>query len=217
MIKYILFFVLFLIPNISYGAVLQSNEGSSVDTENFGVGHSKGQSFIHGTTFDLESIEIWGGLGDSPATTIEIRIYEGDGFGGTLLCNETGVDVTGWPNWSGADWQDVTIGCAGLIGGDTYTFGIYPEDGSSGDGVRWATSDQAYTDGQEYYDGSARSSRDTMFRINGTEDGGGGGGGGTTTQATTTLIINPTQDYFNGLLLFLLNMWFMVYLFKKRS
>jgi len=67
MIKYLLFFVVLLIPNISHAALLESNEGTSVDTENFGSTHYKGQSFIHsGSDFDITSIEIWGGLGNSP-------------------------------------------------------------------------------------------------------------------------------------------------------
>jgi len=214
MIKYLLFFVL-LIPNIAFGATLQNNEGTSVDTENFGTGHYKGQSFEHNVDFDITDIEIWGGLGDSAASTIEIRIYEGEGFGGTLLCSETGVDVSGWPNWSGADWQSIAISCAGLLSGQRYSFGIYPEDGSSSDAIRWATSDTAYADGQEYYDGTGRSSRDTMFRINGSEAG-GGGGSGTTTVSSTTLVVNPSQDYFNAILLFYLTLFLMLYLFRKR-
>jgi len=202
-------------PSTSHAAVLQSNEGASADTENFGSGHYKGQSFIHGADFELTDIEIWGGLGDSPATSIEIRVYDGEGFGGTLLCSETGVDVSGWPNWSSADWQTISIPCAGLLNGNTYTFGVYPEDGSGSDAIRWATSDTSYTDGVEYYDGSARSTRDTMFRILGTE-GGGGGGSGTTTVSSTTLVVNPSQDYFNAILLFYLTLFLMLYLFRKR-
>jgi len=217
MIKYLLFFVVLLIPNISHAALLESNEGTTVDTENFGTGHYKGQSFIHsGSDFDVTSIEIWGGLGNSPASTIEVRVYDGDGFGGTLLCSDTGIDVSGWPNWSSADWQVITFSCAGLLDGVDYTFGIYPEDGSASDAIRWGTSDTSYGAGQEYYDGTARPSRDAMFRINGTETGGGGGGGGTTTVSSTTLVVNPSQDYFNAILLFYLTLFLMLYLFRKR-
>jgi len=214
MIKYLLFFVL-LVPNIAFGATLEVNEGTSADTENFGVGSYKGQSFQHSSDYDVSDIEIWGGLGNDPGTTIEVRIYDGEGFGGTMLCNETGVDVSGWPNWSSADWQTISIPCAGLLNGSQYTFGIYPEDGGSSDAIRWATSDTSYSDGVEYYNGSARSTRDTMFRILGTEAG-GGGGGGTTTVSSTTLVVNPSQDYFNAILLFYLTLFLMLYLFRKR-
>mgnify|MGYP000924543082 CR=1 FL=1 len=215
MIK-VLFFLLAFVPSIAFGAVLENNEGTSIDTENYGAGSNKGQSFIHsGADYDIESVEIWGGLGDSPASTIEVRVYEGEGLGGTLLCNDTGIDVTGWPNWSSADWQVISIACSGLLDGDVYTMAIYPEDGGGSDAIRWATNDTSYSNGQEYYNGTGRPSRDTMFRINGTEAVGGGG----TTTATSTLqvVVNASQDYFNAILLFYLTMFGMLYLFRKRT
>jgi len=186
-------------PSTSHGAVLESNEGTSVDTENYGTsGGSKGQSFQHNVDFDIDSIEIWGGLGNSPASSVTLNVYDGLGNGGTVLCSASAVDVTGWPNWSVADWQVITLsGCTGLLSGTDYTFEVIADDGSGSDAIRWATSDATYADGTEYYNGSARTSRDAMFRINGTETGGGGGGGGgTTTVSSTTLVVNPSQDYF---------------------
>jgi len=214
MIKYLIA-IIFLIPSVSFGATLELNEGASIDTENFGVGANKGQSFTHSVDYDIENIEIWGGLGNSAGTTIGVNIYEGAGSGGTIVCSVTGVDVTGWPSWSSADWQTIAISCPDLTGGDIYTFEIIAEDGSSSDAIRWATSDQSYAGGQEYFAGSARSSRDTMFRILGTEIGGGGGETGTTTTATTTIVVNPSQDYFNAILLFYLCAFFMLHLLRR--
>ena len=198
-------------PAYASAAVLQSNEGTSIDTENFGTsGGSKGQSFEHTADFDIDSIEIWGGLGNSPATLANIRVFEGAGIGGTEICTETNVDVSSWPNWSSADWQVITLSsCTGLLLGEEYTFQLEAVDGSSSDALRWATSDSGYAYGTEYFAGSSRGTRDTMFRINGTETGGGGGGGGaSTTEATTTTLainaLNVTFLTFFGLLAFLI-------------
>jgi len=46
---------------------------------------------------------------------------------------------------------------------------------------------------------------------------GGGGGGGATTTASTTTVDNPTQDLFNGILLFFLSAGFIIFIFKKRT
>jgi len=211
--------VLFFLPTIAFGAVLESNEGTSADTENYGTGHSKGQSFVHTTDFDITSIEVWGGIGGGGGTEIELTIYEGEGIGGTELCQETNIDVSGWPSWTSADWQDITISCTGLLTDEVYTFNIVPLDGGSSDAIRWATSNATYVDGVEYYDGSARSSRDTMFRVNGTETGGGGGGGGaSTTEATTTTLainaLNVTLLTFFGLFAFLIGVIIPLWIWK---
>lgn len=209
-------------PAYASAAVLQSNEGTSVDTENFGTsGGFKGQSFEHSTDFDITSIEIWGGVGNSPATLANIRVYDGDGTGGTEVCTETNIDVSGWPNWSSADWQELTLSsCTGLLESNTYTFVLEAVDGSSSDALRWATSDTSYSLGVEYFNNSARSSRDAMFRVNGTETGGGGGGTSTptTTDATSTVLaintISVTLLTFFGLLAFIIGVIIPLWLWK---
>jgi len=196
-------------PARAEAATLQSNEGSSIDMENFGTSASKGQSFEHDTDFDIESIEFWGGLGNSPASTVDIEIYDGEAYGGSVLCTETAFDVSGLPNYSSPAWNVLDITCAGLTANTRYTIKVTPTDGSSSDGLRWATSDTTYPVGIEYYGTSGRSGRDTMFRVNGTEVGGGGGSSTpTTTEATSTTLaingLNVTLLTFFGLLAFLI-------------
>lgn len=202
--------------NVAHGAVIEENLGSSIDTENFGTSAGKGQSFEHNADFDLESIEIWGGLGDSPASALTLTIYEGEGTGGTSICTESAYDITSWPNWSSADWQEITISCVGLSANTRYTFEVTADDGDSGDAIRWATSDTSYPNGQEYFGGSGRGTRDTMFIVNGTEVNSGGGGGTTTATSTEMVIFDPSQTWFNAILLFYLTSGFMVYLLRRR-
>lgn len=210
--------ILFASVASAEAAVLQSNEGTTVDTENFGVGHNKGQSFEHNTDFDIESIDIWGGLGNTPASSVTLTVFESDYT--TSVCSDT-IDVSGWPNWSSADWQTMTISCSGLLANTIYILDIGPDDGSSSDAIRWATSDTGYADGDEYYDSSIRITRDTMFRVNGTENGGGGGGTTTssTTDATSTILainsISITLLTFLSFLMFLIGAIIPLWLWKS--
>jgi len=215
MIKYLLLLLL-LVPNVSFAALLESNEGSSIDMENFGTSASKGQSFEHSVDFDVSSIEFWGGLGDTPATEVNIEIYDGEAYGGSVLCSENNFDVSGLPNYASPAWNVLNITCPSLTANTRYTIKVTPVDGSSSDGIRWATSDTTYATGMEYYGASGRSGRDTMFRVNGTEAGGGGGGGTTTSSSTSMVVMNPSQDYFNAIILFYLTMFLMLYLFRRR-
>jgi len=49
-----------------------------------------------------------------------------------------------------------------------------------------------------------------------TEGGGGGGGSATSTVASTTIIMNPNQDAANGIFLFFIGFFGIIWLFKKR-
>lgn len=68
-----------------------------------------------------------------------------------------------------------------------------------------------------YHSGSLwtpRSGRDVRMTIYFVE---GGGGGGETATATSTVINNPNQDFFNGVLLFLVSFFGTVWLFRRRT
>jgi len=156
-------FGLFFIPSFSYAGVIISNEGSSIDMENFGTSAWKGQSFEYSSSFSIGSIQIYGGRGATPASTLDVSLYEGDGNGGTLVCTES-VDVSLVPEYTSPIWVTLDFPCPSLDANQRYTFEIDPYDGSSNDAFRWASSDATYSDGNEWYNGSERS-RDSMFRI----------------------------------------------------
>lgn len=46
---------------------------------------------------------------------------------------------------------------------------------------------------------------------------GGGGGGGSSTAASSTTVFNPNQDLFNGFTIFLMSMFGMIWLFRRRQ
>jgi len=197
-----------------------SNTLGAIGKAGDGTGKEQAQTFKTIGAGTLSSIDMSLWTSGSPGDEITIDINgPGSVPGGTNLYSTTVKPISG-------SCTTFTIHPSVAVSA-TSVYWIYAHrTGSTDDGNYWrpcGSYSSSYTDGDQWSLenggswGITGEAWTTMESI--TEGGGGGGGSGTTTPwvytATTTVIDNPTQDFANGLILFMIGFGFMVWLFVK--
>ena len=128
------------------GGVAASNENMSMSTGDYA---DPWQSFTSTMTANVTSIEIFGVYG---SVTVTLRIFEGQGTGGTELYNQSGVALG---SAMGGQWETVTLDTPVAVeSGLEYTFQL---DNSGAVVGMW--------DGLDYADGVNDHASDYLFRV----------------------------------------------------
>lgn len=101
----------------------------------------------------------------TPAGGLQVNVYQGAGFGGTLMGTYTVANPTAYNYVDAATlWTDIDVSGLSFVVGQQYTFQVWPTNASAYWGLA-GSSTNVYANGQAYLAGSAVAGIDLAFHV----------------------------------------------------